>query len=115
MAQVVASQNYDYLRRNKSEKQATSMRRKPLRQDSTRGSNGTVSSRMTVSTQVTEPPAYNKKFVVVYVHSSFSLSRSENVEIAKRLRKRENPFAVATAVAGRRVYSSAIAKATSQR
>ena len=49
-----------------------SPRRKPVRQQSTRISNGTVSTntststgRMSVATHVTEPPSYSKKFVVV--------------------------------------------------
>lgn len=51
---------------------SVSPRRKPVREQSTRTSNGTVStnmtttsSRMSASTNVTEPPTYSKKFVVV--------------------------------------------------
>ncbi|KAL9119380.1 MAG: hypothetical protein Q9187_004066 [Circinaria calcarea] len=71
--------SYDYLRRRgsvMSEKAGSvsgsvSPRRKPVREQSTRTSNGTVgtnvttSSRMSASTNITEPPAYSKKFVVV--------------------------------------------------
>ena len=71
--------SYDYLRRRDSvlsEKAGSvsvsvSPRRKPIRQQSTRTSNGTISTNMTAishrsaSTNLTEPPAYSKKFVVV--------------------------------------------------
>lgn len=74
---VQAVQNYDYLRRKGSEKGPSisvtaSSLRKPVRTASERTSNGTVSSRVTVSTgnesaatHITEPPAYSKKLVVV--------------------------------------------------
>ena len=57
-----------------SEKNSTSPRRKPLRQQSVRTSNGTVSSMMTTTTNLSEStaattlsqaPSYSKKFVVV--------------------------------------------------
>ena len=58
-----------------SEKAATpaplSPRRKPVRRESIRASNGTVSTNMSTSTgrshatNITQPPAYSKKFVVV--------------------------------------------------
>jgi hypothetical protein len=67
---------YDYLRRKNSEhapllRNASS--RKPVRAPSERESNSTVSSAMTMSTtgresngtNITEPPAYSKKLVVV--------------------------------------------------
>ncbi|KAI4122590.1 MAG: hypothetical protein LQ347_006453 [Umbilicaria vellea] len=72
---------YDYLRRRTSvmsEKNRGSMsgsvspRRKPTRQESTRTSNGTVSTMMSASTSgrsaathLTQPPSFSKKFVVV--------------------------------------------------
>ncbi|MCJ1486345.1 Rho GTPase [Schaereria dolodes] len=71
---------YDYLRRQSSivsEKAGSisislSPRRKPMREQSTRASNGTVSTnismstgRMSEATNVTLPPSYSKKFVVV--------------------------------------------------
>ncbi|KAK5009129.1 P-loop containing nucleoside triphosphate hydrolase protein [Cryomyces antarcticus] len=72
---VQATQNYDYLRRKNSSKGplvSTSLARKPVRRDSERCSNGTVSSTMTMSTDresaatnITQPPAYSKKLVVV--------------------------------------------------
>ncbi|KAF1990845.1 small ras-like GTPase, rho family [Aulographum hederae CBS 113979] len=61
-------QNYDYLRRKGS---SASFARKPVRSNSERVSNGTVSSTVTASTRestgtnITEPPAYSKKIVVV--------------------------------------------------
>lgn len=70
-----ASQNYDYLRRKPSSKApnaSISTQRKPVRTPSERHSNGTVSSTITSSTgresagtNITEPPAYSKKLVVV--------------------------------------------------
>ncbi len=70
--------NYDYLRRQPSVMReqgasgSVSPRRKPVRQDSARGSNGTVSTdlststgRMSAATNLTQPPSYSKKFVVV--------------------------------------------------
>ena len=51
---------------------STSPRRRPVRAQSTRTSNGTVSTtmsystgRMSEATNITQPPAYSKKFVVV--------------------------------------------------
>ena len=51
---------------------STSPRRRPVRAQSTRTSNGTVSTNMSYSTgrmsegtNITQPPAYSKKFVVV--------------------------------------------------
>ncbi|EEP75492.1 protein rho4 [Uncinocarpus reesii 1704] len=51
---------------------SVSPRRKPVRSQSTRASNGTVSTTMSVSsgrmsqaTNITQPPSYSKKFVVV--------------------------------------------------
>ena len=52
---------------------SVSPRRKPVRQQSARASNGTVSStansmstgRMSAATNITQPPSYSKKFVVV--------------------------------------------------
>jgi Ras family len=52
---------------------STSPRRKPVRSQSTRTSNGTVSTNMSYSsagrlseaTNITQPPSYSKKFVVV--------------------------------------------------
>ncbi len=69
------SQNYDYLRRKGSEKAPSAYRsthRKPVRRHSERNSNGTVDSHTTsitgtdsAATDITEPPAYSKKLVVV--------------------------------------------------
>ncbi|KAJ4332822.1 RHO4 protein [Didymella glomerata] len=66
------SQNYDYLRRKQSTKApgATSITpvRKPIRTSSERNSNGTVSSygtSQTNNTNITEPPSFSKKLVVV--------------------------------------------------
>jgi Ras homolog gene family, member A len=67
---------YDYLRRKNSEHaplRRNASSRKPTRTPSERESNGTVSSAMTMSTtgresngtNITEPPAYSKKLVVV--------------------------------------------------
>ena len=75
--------SYNYLRRHgsvMSEKASSisvsvSPRRKPVRQQSTRGSNGTASTNMTMSTDrlsettaassIIQPPSFSKKFVVV--------------------------------------------------
>ncbi|EOD46745.1 Ras GTPase [Neofusicoccum parvum] len=72
---VQATQNYDYLRRKNSEKlPATpiSVSRRPNRAHSHRNSNGTVGSNLSnrsgggsIGTNVTEPPAWSKKLVVV--------------------------------------------------
>jgi len=76
MSVTAASSDYDYLRRKGSSRINTapeSSRRKavPASVDN-RGSHGTISSTMTRSTDcesaatnITEPPAYSKKFVVV--------------------------------------------------
>ena len=80
MAAIPASDNYDYLRRRGSvmserigsKPGSVSPRRKPLRQQSARASNGTVSTANSMSTgglsaatHITQPPSYSKKFVVV--------------------------------------------------
>ncbi|MCJ1462875.1 Rho GTPase [Pseudocyphellaria aurata] len=80
MATVQLSDNYDYLRRQgsvmsegySSKTGSISPRRKPVRQQSARGSNGTISTANSMSTggkslatNVTQPPSYSKKFVVV--------------------------------------------------
>jgi len=72
---VQAVQNYDYLRRKPSEKAPsglTSASRKPVRAAHERDSNGTVHSVAESSigaasdnTNITEPPAWHKKLVVV--------------------------------------------------
>ncbi|KAF2201259.1 GTP-binding protein RHO1 [Delitschia confertaspora ATCC 74209] len=69
------SQNYDYLRRKSSARTATvsslGQQHSPVRTPSERHSNGTVNSygtastRATAQTNITEPPAYSKKLVVV--------------------------------------------------
>jgi Ras family protein A len=66
-------QNYDYLRRKQSTKahipsSSITPVRKPVRTPSERNSNGTVSSYATTGTRdtnITEPPQYSKKLVVV--------------------------------------------------
>jgi len=79
MAAVQSTQNYDYLRRKSSvlasgstSSAVSSVNRKPVRMSNDRNSNGTVSSEATTSTgresaltNITEPPSYSKKFVVV--------------------------------------------------
>ena len=83
MSTQVYGDNYDYLRRNASvmSEKATSVsvsvspQRKPLRQQSTRTSNGTTSTHMTTSSDrlsdttaassITQMPSFSKKFVVV--------------------------------------------------
>ncbi|KMU84271.1 GTP-binding protein rho1 [Coccidioides immitis H538.4] len=57
---------------NEKGSSSLSPRRKPVRSQSTRASNGTVSTTMSVSTgrmsqatNITQPPSYSKKFVVV--------------------------------------------------
>ena len=69
-------ENYDFLRRG-SRRSGTihphsgsmSPRRKPVRTQSTRYSNGTMTSKSesanTSGTNITQPPSYSKKFVVV--------------------------------------------------
>ncbi|KAF2188209.1 ras-domain-containing protein [Zopfia rhizophila CBS 207.26] len=72
--QTSTTQNYDYLRRKQSTKASFSSAtpaRKPVRTPSERNSNGTVSSYNTTATResavtnITEPPMYSKKLVVV--------------------------------------------------
>lgn len=72
-------ENYDFLRRGSrrsgivaSQTGSVSPRRKPVRQQSTRNSGGTSSTAASstdevseAATNVTQPPAYSKKFVVV--------------------------------------------------
>lgn len=72
-------ENYDFLRRGSrrsgvisSQSGSISPRRKPVRQQSTRNSNGTMSTtpasstdRVSEATNVTQPPSFSKKFVVV--------------------------------------------------
>ncbi|MCJ1420985.1 Rho GTPase [Xylographa parallela] len=83
MSTQVYGDNYGYLRRNASvmSEKATSVsvsvspQRKPLRQQSTRTSNGTTSTHMTTSSDrlsdttaassITQMPSFSKKFVVV--------------------------------------------------
>lgn len=80
MALQAQTENYDFLRRRgtvMSEKNSVrvgsvSPRRKPVRQQSGRTSNGTVSTATTASlggmssgTNITLPPSFSKKFVVV--------------------------------------------------
>lgn len=80
MAGQAQSENYDFLRRrgtvmgewNSGRTGSTSPRRKPVRDQSARTSNGTVSTATTRSigglssaTNITLPPTFSKKFVVV--------------------------------------------------
>ena len=69
-------ENYDFLRRGSrrngvlgSQSGSISPRRKPVRQQSTRNSFGhsatSSSDRVSAATNITQPPAYSKKFVVV--------------------------------------------------
>ncbi|KAL8693710.1 MAG: hypothetical protein Q9218_001511 [Villophora microphyllina] len=73
-------ENYDFLRRQssrmtnpmRSQSNSRSPRRKPTRQESIRDSHGTDSTinsmssgRMSAATNITQPPSYSKKFVVV--------------------------------------------------
>ena len=72
-------ENYDFLRRGSrrseflgSQSGSVSPHRKPVRQQSTRISNGTMSTaasmssdQMSAATNITQPPSYSKKFVVV--------------------------------------------------
>lgn len=73
-------ENYDFLRRQssrmtnpmRSQSGSRSPQRKPVRQQSIRDSQGTASTvasistgRLSAATNVTQPPAYSKKFVVV--------------------------------------------------
>lgn len=71
------TENYDFLRRGRSVKNdlgpspgSISPRRKPLRHESHRSSRGTLStatsnSAMSAATNITQPPSFSKKFVVV--------------------------------------------------
>ena len=77
MTEQSSYENYDFLRRGSrrsgvvnSQSGSISPHRKPVRQQSTRNSNGTVSAasssdRVSAATNITQPPAYSKKFVVV--------------------------------------------------
>ena len=79
MAEQGSYENYDFLRRGSrrsgmvaSQTGSISPRRKPVRQQSTRNSNGTMSTtaasssdRVSEATNITQPPTYSKKFVVV--------------------------------------------------
>ncbi|MCJ1426995.1 Rho GTPase [Sticta canariensis] len=80
MTTVQVSENYDYLRRHGSvmserlgpKTEFVSPRRKPVIQQSARASNGTLSTANSMSTggksaatNITQPPSYSKKFVVV--------------------------------------------------
>lgn len=71
------TENYDFLRRGRSVRNdlgpspgSISPRRKPLRHESHRSSRGTLStatsnSQMSAATNITQPPSFSKKFVVV--------------------------------------------------
>ncbi|KAF6236105.1 hypothetical protein HO173_005733 [Letharia columbiana] len=77
MTEQTSYENYDFLRRGSrrsgvvgSQSGSISPHRKPVRQQSTRNSNGTMSAasssdRVSAGTNITQPPAYSKKFVVV--------------------------------------------------
>jgi len=76
MASQPNTENYDFLRRGRSVRNdfgtasSTSPRRKPIRNHSTRTSDGTLStatsnSAMSAATNITQPPSFSKKFVVV--------------------------------------------------
>lgn len=76
MASQPNTENYDFLRRGRSVRNdfgtasSTSPRRKPVRNQSTRTSDGTLStatsnSAMSAATNITQPPSFSKKFVVV--------------------------------------------------
>ncbi|KAL8769510.1 MAG: hypothetical protein Q9209_004571 [Squamulea sp. 1 TL-2023] len=80
MSQKSLPENYDFLRRQssrmanplRSQSGSRSPQRRPDRQQSIRDSHGTASTvtslssgRMSAATNVTQPPAYSKKFVVV--------------------------------------------------
>ncbi|KAL8736119.1 MAG: hypothetical protein Q9181_002534 [Wetmoreana brouardii] len=80
MASNSSPENYDFLRRQssrmtnplRSQSNSQSPRRKPTRQQSIRDSNATESTvnsmssgRMSAATNLTQPPSYSKKFVVV--------------------------------------------------
>ena len=71
------TENYDFLRRGRSVRNdlgpspgSISPRRKPLRHESHRSSRGTLStattnSQLSAATNITQPPSFSKKFVVV--------------------------------------------------
>ncbi|KAL8894305.1 MAG: hypothetical protein Q9192_004435 [Flavoplaca navasiana] len=80
MSQDSSHENYDFLRRQssrmahplRSQSGSRSPQRRPTRQESLRDSHGTASTvtslssgRMSAATNVTQPPSYSKKFVVV--------------------------------------------------
>ena len=80
MSQESSPENYDFLRRQssrmtnpmRSQSSSRSPRRKPIRQQSMRDSQGTASTvasmstgRLSAATNLTTPPSYSKKFVVV--------------------------------------------------
>ncbi|KAL8809890.1 MAG: hypothetical protein Q9223_003899 [Gallowayella weberi] len=80
MSQDTTLENYDFLRRQssrmtnplRSQSGSRSPRRKPTRQESIRDSHDTASTvasmssgRMSAATNLTQPPSYSKKFVVV--------------------------------------------------
>lgn len=79
MATPASYENYDFLRRGSrrsgmmaSQSGSISPRRKPVRMDSVRHSDGTLdisahssSDRVSAATQLTQPPSFSKKFVVV--------------------------------------------------
>lgn len=80
MSRKSSPENYDFLRRqstrlgnpNRSQSTSQSPRRKPVRQRSIRDSHGTSSTvtslssgNMSSATNITQPPSYSKKFVVV--------------------------------------------------
>lgn len=80
MSRTSSPENYDFLRRqstrlgnpNRSQSTSQSPRRKPVRQRSIRDSHGTSSTvtslssgNMSSATNITQPPSYSKKFVVV--------------------------------------------------
>ncbi|KAL9610119.1 MAG: hypothetical protein Q9167_005165 [Letrouitia subvulpina] len=80
MSQTSPPENYDFLRRqstrlgnpNRSQSTSQSPRRRPVRQISIRDSHGTSSTVTSLSsgnlssaTNITQPPSYSKKFVVV--------------------------------------------------
>jgi len=60
---VSAVQNYDHLRRKNSSK--SFLTRNDSYRRSTRGSDGTVNTTSSARTNITAPPEYSKKFVVV--------------------------------------------------
>ena len=76
MTEQASYENYDFLRRGSrrsgvlgSQSGSISPRRKPVRQQSTRNSYGNSAAsstdRVSAATNITQPPSYSKKFVVV--------------------------------------------------